>query len=273
MPLESVELRPPRVEVPELLAEIAAVDTYSRASHALGKAYRDVVRGFRGPVRRASGRGDAPPRRARARAGARVGVLGRRRGDPLRRRHERRRRHRAARARPRGLARREGARPRARDRPRLARGEDPGGRDRPGARGPAARARAHAQALPAVVRVLDPRRLDRHPRRRPLRHAADAHRRPGRVGARPDAGRLVGEPPPAGVRRGPEPGPAADRLGGHARRDHRGVDARSGPAALEGERGRPVRHVRAGRRGGARARPVRACGRRTAGCSTRPRAR
>ena len=48
VPLESVELRPPRVEVPELLKEIAAVDTYSRASHALGKAYRDVVRGFRG---------------------------------------------------------------------------------------------------------------------------------------------------------------------------------------------------------------------------------
>jgi alkyldihydroxyacetonephosphate synthase len=48
VPLESVELRPPRVEVPELLGDIAAVDTYSRASHALGKAYRDVVRGFRG---------------------------------------------------------------------------------------------------------------------------------------------------------------------------------------------------------------------------------
>ena len=48
VPLEAVELRPPRLEVPEALAEIAAVDTYSRASHALGKAYRDVVRGFRG---------------------------------------------------------------------------------------------------------------------------------------------------------------------------------------------------------------------------------
>jgi alkyldihydroxyacetonephosphate synthase len=48
VPLEEVELRPPRLDVPDELAEIAAVDIYARASHALGKAYRDVVRGFRG---------------------------------------------------------------------------------------------------------------------------------------------------------------------------------------------------------------------------------
>ena len=48
VPLEQVELRPPRIEVPDTLTEIAAVDDHARASHALGKAYRDVVRGFRG---------------------------------------------------------------------------------------------------------------------------------------------------------------------------------------------------------------------------------
>ena len=48
VPLEQVDLRPPRVEPPESLAEIAATDPHARASHALGKAYRDVVRGFRG---------------------------------------------------------------------------------------------------------------------------------------------------------------------------------------------------------------------------------
>ena len=48
VPLEQVELRPPRIEVPDTLSDIAAVDTHARASHALGKAYRDVVRGFRG---------------------------------------------------------------------------------------------------------------------------------------------------------------------------------------------------------------------------------
>jgi alkyldihydroxyacetonephosphate synthase len=54
VPLEDVELRSPRLEVPELLADIAAVDPHARAAHALGKAYRDVVRGFRG-------RFDEPP--------------------------------------------------------------------------------------------------------------------------------------------------------------------------------------------------------------------
>ena len=50
-----------------------------------------------------------------------------------------------------------------------ARGADPGRDARPGARGRAARARPHAPPLPAVLRVLDPRRLDRDPRRRALR--------------------------------------------------------------------------------------------------------
>jgi alkyldihydroxyacetonephosphate synthase len=46
--LEQVELRPPRLDPPAALEEIAATDDYARASHALGKAYRDIVRGFRG---------------------------------------------------------------------------------------------------------------------------------------------------------------------------------------------------------------------------------
>lgn len=48
VPLERVELAPCRVEPPPSLAGICADDPHSRASHALGKAYRDVVRGFRG---------------------------------------------------------------------------------------------------------------------------------------------------------------------------------------------------------------------------------
>jgi alkyldihydroxyacetonephosphate synthase len=48
VPLEAVGLRPPRVRAPSTLAEICRDDPYQRASHALGKAYRDVVRGFRG---------------------------------------------------------------------------------------------------------------------------------------------------------------------------------------------------------------------------------
>ena len=48
VPLDEVELPVSRVSPPASLAEICADDTHSRASHALGKAYRDIVRGFRG---------------------------------------------------------------------------------------------------------------------------------------------------------------------------------------------------------------------------------
>ena len=46
--LGEVSLDHPRIEAPAALAEICRSDTYERASHALGKSYRDVVRGFRG---------------------------------------------------------------------------------------------------------------------------------------------------------------------------------------------------------------------------------
>ena len=48
VPLAAVELPAGRVEPPPALAGICRDDPYERASHALGKAYRDVVRGFRG---------------------------------------------------------------------------------------------------------------------------------------------------------------------------------------------------------------------------------
>jgi alkyldihydroxyacetonephosphate synthase len=46
--LEEVELAPPRVSAPAALAGIVQDDMHARASHALGKSYADVVRGFRG---------------------------------------------------------------------------------------------------------------------------------------------------------------------------------------------------------------------------------
>ncbi len=46
--LAEVGLPEPRLEPPAALAPICRTDTYERASHALGKSYRDVVRGFRG---------------------------------------------------------------------------------------------------------------------------------------------------------------------------------------------------------------------------------
>ena len=81
--------------------------------------------------------------------------------------------------------------PRAADRRRLARGADPGRRDRAGAREAAARAGPDAALLPAVLRAVDARRLDRHARGRALRHGRDAHRRPRRVRARDHAERRL----------------------------------------------------------------------------------
>jgi alkyldihydroxyacetonephosphate synthase len=47
-PLAEVELAAPRITPPASLREICASDEHARASHALGKSYSDVVRGFRG---------------------------------------------------------------------------------------------------------------------------------------------------------------------------------------------------------------------------------
>ena len=46
--LDDVELRPPRIEPPDSLGHICATDRYERVTHSYGKAYRDIVRGFRG---------------------------------------------------------------------------------------------------------------------------------------------------------------------------------------------------------------------------------
>jgi alkyldihydroxyacetonephosphate synthase len=54
VPLEEVELPAPRLGAPASLSGIVTDDKRERVSHALGKAYRDVVRGF-------NGRFDAPP--------------------------------------------------------------------------------------------------------------------------------------------------------------------------------------------------------------------
>jgi alkyldihydroxyacetonephosphate synthase len=48
VPLESIELPAPRLGPPGSLAGILSDDRRERVTHALGKAYRDVVRGFRG---------------------------------------------------------------------------------------------------------------------------------------------------------------------------------------------------------------------------------
>jgi alkyldihydroxyacetonephosphate synthase len=48
VPLDEVEVRAPRLKAPSSLGSLFTDDRYERVSRALGKAYRDVVRGFRG---------------------------------------------------------------------------------------------------------------------------------------------------------------------------------------------------------------------------------
>jgi alkyldihydroxyacetonephosphate synthase len=48
VPLEEVELRKPRLKKPSGFGDLFSDDHYERTAHALGKAYRDVVRGFYG---------------------------------------------------------------------------------------------------------------------------------------------------------------------------------------------------------------------------------
>jgi alkyldihydroxyacetonephosphate synthase len=51
VPLDRVEVRKPRLKAPASLGDLFGDDRYERVSRALGKAYRDVVRGFRGDFR------------------------------------------------------------------------------------------------------------------------------------------------------------------------------------------------------------------------------
>jgi alkyldihydroxyacetonephosphate synthase len=50
VPLEAIDLPAPRLRPPDSLAPIVSDDGHARVSHALGKAYRDVVRGMRGQI-------------------------------------------------------------------------------------------------------------------------------------------------------------------------------------------------------------------------------
>ncbi|MFI5121883.1 MAG: FAD-binding oxidoreductase [Vicinamibacteria bacterium] len=50
VPLEAIDLPAPRLAPPPSLASIVSADHRERVSHALGKAYTDAVRGFRGQI-------------------------------------------------------------------------------------------------------------------------------------------------------------------------------------------------------------------------------
>ena len=115
-------MRAPRLKRPEAFGDLFTDDKYERVSRALGKAYRDVVRGFRGEFENPPDLVALPARLLGGGDGPELGRGRGRRGDPLRRRHQRRRRGRAAARRAAGGdARPAPARPPGRSRPdRLA---------------------------------------------------------------------------------------------------------------------------------------------------------
>ena len=133
-------------------------------------------------------------------------------------------------------------------------------------------ARAHAAPLPAVLRVLDARRLDRDALRRALRDALHPHRRLRRKSLRvvTPAG-VAGVAPPARLGRRAEPGPACSS----APRASSASSPKPGCAlqdAADASAPRPrvaLRRFLRRRRGRARHRPGRRSIPRTAGCSTR----
>ena len=74
MPLADVALPAPRLEPPAALQAICSTETYDRAAHAYGQAYRDVVRALPRPVRPPARRRRLPARRGRGRARAGLGA-------------------------------------------------------------------------------------------------------------------------------------------------------------------------------------------------------
>jgi alkyldihydroxyacetonephosphate synthase len=50
VPVEAIELPAPRLDPPEALDTVVSSDPHERISHAYGRAYRDVVRAFRGRI-------------------------------------------------------------------------------------------------------------------------------------------------------------------------------------------------------------------------------
>ena len=258
MAVEDLDLRAPRVAPPDALAPICSTWAEDRAGHAYGKSFRDVVRAFHGDVPEPPDVVARPGDEAELAAvldwcgsggiaavpyGAGSSVVGgvETGGDWA--------------AGYRGvvsvdLARMDGVL----EVDRTSRAA----RIAAGATGPRIEeqlrpAGAHPAPLPAVLRVLHPRRLDRHPLRRALRHEPHPHRR--LRGVDPDA-----SPPAARWSRGgsPAPAPAPRRTAwSSARRASSGSSPRRGCDCRTARCTRPPRRCPSRRFGRRRRRPCR----------------
>ena len=274
--VDELELRAPRVAPPDSLAASLHA-SIPRSARATPTASRFATCGARCTAtsrsRRISSR--SPATRTTSSSLLDWCSDGARRRDPLRRRVVGGRRRRVRRRRRLRAARSASTSARS-TRSSRSTATSRAARIQAGVYGPAledaaAAARAHAAPLPAVVRVLDPRRLARDALGRSLRDPAHAHRRLRRVDPGGHAPRALGEPAAARLRRRAVARPHAPRLGGRARRDHRGVDAPAGPADVPRVGNGALLVVRR-RESMPRARSrSRVCTPPTAGCSTRSR--
>ena len=234
--------------------EIWSADDEDRAAHALGKSYVDTVRGLRGVyehapdlVARPRDRGTRWRQVLAWAAGANAAVIPYGGGTSV-----------VGGVEPRIPARFDGAVSldlgaldgAARGRPGLARGAHRGGRERPARGGAAARARPHAALLPAVLRALDARRLDRHARGRALRHAA---RRTSTTSSSPCARSRRAARGRRGACPGSGAGPSPDRMllgsEGILGVDHRGLGPGAAAPAPPRRAHGALRLVPRGRRG------------------------
>ena len=216
MALESVQLAPPRLQAPRRWLSICADDAHARASPRA----RQVLLRHRPRLSRAL-RASARPRRYRramrpTSSGCSSGAPPSGRRDPLRRWHLV-----VGGVTPdvpsgyNGVVSVDLARSTACSRWTPSRAAaHPGRHARPAAGGAARPARLHAAPLSPVVRALHARRLDRHPRLRPLRHRLDPHRGPRRVRPRDHSSRCLGVTAAARLGRRHQPRPHARRFEG-----------------------------------------------------------
>ena len=195
-------------------------DRVARVGTRRGASYPDLVRLRSGDgLGRARRRGAARQRRTQVAGGAR-GLRARAGGrGAVRRRHQRGGRRGAAAGGLRGgdLARPAADGPSRRRGPAVADRHLRGRGARPARRGAAGQPRAHPRPLPAVVRVLDHRRLRGHPLRRAGVDRLRPHRRAGARACAGRPGRGARGQAAAGLGRRPGAARAAGGLGGRAR--------------------------------------------------------
>ncbi len=269
-----VELAPPRTPVPDSLAHLVSDSRHERLTHAMGKAYRDVVRGFRGIYERTPDMVAFPAdeddvRRVLELADdRRLAVIPYGGGSSV-----------VGGVEPRvGLGYRGTV---TVDLSRLDRvlevdEHSMAARIQGGALGPDLERQLGERGLTLrhFPQSFEHSTLGGWIATRAGGHFATVrhpHRRSRRVGPGDHARGHLGEPAPAGLGRRPEPGPDAGRLGGDPRPDHRGLGPGPPPADLQALVRRQLRRLPRGRRGRPRSSPSPVSTPPTCACSTRSR--